>query len=144
MRSDNRKAVITMKLDTNSHSVFLLNYHLILCIKYRRKVLNDEISERLKEMFIKITDTYGVTLMEWNHDGDHIHLLFRAKPNTDLSRMLNVYKAASSKKIKNEFPEIRQYLWKSAFWSKSYCLLTTGGAPIEVIKKYIETQGEKK
>lgn len=133
-----------MKLDTNSHSVFLLNYHLILCIKYRRKVLNDEISERLKEMFIKITDSYGITLMEWNHDQDHIHLLFRAKPNTDLSRMLNVYKAASSKRIKNEFPEIRKSLWKEYFWSKSYCLLTTGGAPIEVIKKYIETQGEKK
>lgn len=133
-----------MKLDTNSHSMFLLNYHLILCIKYRRKVLNDEISERLKEMFIKITDSYGITLMEWNHDQDHIHLLFRAKPNTDLSRMLNVYKAASSKRIKNEFPEIRKSLWKEYFWSKSYCLLTTGGAPIEVIKKYIETQGEKK
>lgn len=133
-----------MKLDTNSHSVFLLNYHLILCVKYRRKVLNDEISERLKEMFIKITDSYGITLMEWNHDKDHIHLLFRAKPNTDLSRMLNVYKAASSKRIKNEFPEIRKSLWKEYFWSKSYCLLTTGGAPIEVIKKYIETQGEKK
>lgn len=133
-----------MKLDTNSHSVFLLNYHLILCIKYRRKVLNDEISERLKEMFIKITDSYGITLMEWNHDQDHIHLLFRAKPNTDLSRMLNVYKAASSKRIKNEFPEIRKSLWKEYFWSKSYCLLTTGDAPIEVIKKYIETQGEKK
>lgn len=133
-----------MKLDTNSHSVFLLNYHLILCIKYRRKVLNDEISERLKEMFIKITDSYGITLLEWNHDQDHIHLLFRAKPNTDLSRMLNVYKAASSKRIKNEFPEIRKSLWKEYFWSKSYCLLTTGGAPIEVIKKYIETQGEKK
>lgn len=82
--------------------------------------------------------------MEWNHDQDHIHLLFRAKPNTDLSRMLNVYKAASSKRIKNEFPEIRKSLWKEYFWSKSYCLLTTGGAPIEVIKKYIETQGEKK
>lgn len=82
--------------------------------------------------------------MEWNHDKDHIHLLFRAKPNTDLSRMLNVYKAASSKRIKNEFPEIRKSLWKEYFWSKSYCLLTTGGAPIEVIKKYIETQGEKK
>lgn len=63
-------------------------------------------------MFIKITDSYGITLMEWNHDQDHIHLLFRAKPNTDLSRMLNVYKAASLKRIKNEFPEIRKSLWK--------------------------------
>lgn len=132
-----------MKLDTNSHSVFLLNYHLVLCIKYRRRVLNDEISQRLKEIFINTSDAYGITLVEWNHDYDHIHLLFRAKPNSDLSRMLNVYKSASSRRIKNEFPEIRKHLWKEYFWSKSYCLLTTGGATIDVVKRYIETQGEK-
>lgn len=133
-----------MKLDTNSHSVFLLNYHLVLCVKYRRKVITDEISDRLKEIFIKTTEKYGITLEEWNHDIDHVHLLFRAKPNSDLSRMLNVYKSASSKRIKNEFPEIRNYLWKEYFWSKSYCLITTGGATIDVVKRYIETQGEKK
>lgn len=132
-----------MKLDTNTHSVFLLNYHLVLCIKYRRRVLNDEISQRLKEIFINTSDAYGITLVEWNHDYDHIHLLFRAKPNSDLSRMLNVYKSASSRRIKNEFPEIRKHLWKEYFWSKSYCLLTTGGATIDVVKRYIETQGEK-
>lgn len=132
-----------MKLDTNSHSVFLLNYHLVLCVKYRRKVITDDISNRLKEIFINTTEKYGITLEEWNHDIDHVHLLFRAKPNSDLSRMLNVYKSASSKRIKNEFPEIRNYLWKEYFWSKSYCLITTGGATIDVVKKYIETQGEK-
>lgn len=144
MRSDIRKGIKSMKLDTNSHSVFLLNYHLVLCVKYRRKVITDEISERLKEIFIKTTEKYGITLVEWNHDCDHVHLLFRAKPNSDLSRMLNVYKSASSKRIKNEFPEIRKFLWKEYFWSKSYCLLTTGGATIDVVRKYIETQGEKK
>lgn len=132
-----------MKLDTNSHSVFLLNYHLVLCVKYRRKVITDDISNRLKEIFINTTEKYGITLEEWNHDIDHVHLLFRAKPNSDLSRMLNVYKSASSKRIKNEFPEIRNYLWKEYFWSKSYCLITTEGATIDVVKKYIETQGEK-
>ena len=132
-----------MKLDTNSHSVFLLNYHLVLCVKYRRKVITDDISNRLKEIFINTTEKYGITLEEWNHDIDHVHLLFRAKPNSDLSRMLNVYKSASSKRIKNEFPEIRNHLWKEYFWSKSYCLITTGGATIDVVKKYIETQGEK-
>lgn len=62
-----------MKLDTNSHSVFLLNYHLVLCVKYRRKVITDEISERLKEIFIKTTEKYGITLEEWNHDIEHVH-----------------------------------------------------------------------
>lgn len=131
-----------MDLDNNNHSVFLLNYHLVLCTKYRKKVINEEISERLKNIFVDISSKYGITLVEWNHDKDHVHLLFRAKPNSDLSKMINAYKSASSRRIKNEFPDIRKYLWKEYFWSRSYCLLTTGGVTIDVIKKYIETQGK--
>ena len=132
-----------MKLDSNNHSVFLLHYHLVMCIKYRRKVINDSISDRLKEIFEDISPNYGVELLEWNHDIDHVHLLFKAKPNTEISKMLNAYKSASSRRIKNEFPSIRKYLWKEYFWSKSYCLVTTGGAPLEVVKQYIENQGKR-
>lgn len=131
-----------MELDNNNHSVFLLNYHLVLCIKYRKKVINEDISDRLKQLFVDISSNYGITLLEWNHDKDHIHLLFRAKPNSDLSKMINAYKSASSRRIKNEFPNIRKSLWKEYFWSRSYCLLTTGGATIDVVKKYIENQGK--
>lgn len=131
-----------MDLDNNNHSVFLLNYHLVLCTKYRKKVINEEISEKLKNIFVDISSKYGITLVEWNHDKDHVHLLFRAKPNSDLSKMINAYKSASSRRIKNEFPDIRKYLWKEYFWSRSYCLLTTGGVTIDVIKKYIENQGK--
>lgn len=129
-----------MDLDNNNYSVFLLNYHLVLCTKYRKKVINEEISEKLKNIFVDISSKYGITLVEWNHDKDHVHLLFRAKPNSDLSKMINAYKSASGRKIKNEFPDIRKYLWKEYFWSRSYCLLTTGGVTIDVIKKYIENQ----
>lgn len=132
-----------MKLDNNNHSVFLLHYHLVMCIKYRRKVIDDSVSNRLKEIFIDIAPNYGVELLEWNHDIDHIHLLFKAKPNTEISKLLNAYKSASSRRIKNEFPSIRKYLWKEYFWSKSYCLVTTGGAPLEVVKQYIENQGKR-
>ncbi|WP_141694994.1 IS200/IS605 family transposase [Paenibacillus kribbensis] len=132
-----------MQLDSNNHSVFSLNYHLILVIKYRRKVINAEISERLKEIFEYIQLNYNVTLQEWNHDRDHVHILMKTHPNTDISKFLNAYKSASSRLIKKEFPIIRKFLWKEYFWSRSYCLLTTGGAPINVIKKYIETQGQK-
>lgn len=131
-----------MKLDNNNHSVFLLNYHLVLCIKYRKKVVNEDISNRLKQIFVDVSSNYKITLVEWNHDKDHIHLLFRAKPNSDLSKMINAYKSASSRRIKNEFPNIRKSLWKEYFWSRSYCLLTTGGATIDVVKKYIENQGK--
>ncbi|MCC0721509.1 IS200/IS605 family transposase [Clostridioides sp. ZZV14-6104] len=131
-----------MKLDSNNHSVFLLHYHLVMCIKYRRKVIDNSISDRLKDIFVDISPNYGVELLEWNHDIDHVHLLFKAKPNTEISKLLNAYKSASSRRIKNEFPSIRKSLWKEYFWSKSYCLVTTGGAPLDVAKQYIENQGK--
>uniref|UniRef100_UPI00047192CB IS200/IS605 family transposase n=1 Tax=Paenibacillus zanthoxyli TaxID=369399 RepID=UPI00047192CB len=86
-----------MKLDSNNHSVFSLNYHLILCIKYRKKVLTDEISDYAKVIFERIGENYHVTLSEWNHDNDHIHVLFKAHPNTELSKFINAYKSASSR-----------------------------------------------
>ena len=132
-----------MDLDSNNHSVFSLHFHLILVIKYRRKVITDPISERLKEIFAYIQPTYNVTLQEWNHDRDHVQILMKTHPNTDISKFLNAYKSASSRLIKKEFPTLRTSLWKEAFWSRSYCLLTTGGAPIDVIQKYIENQGLK-
>ena len=130
-----------MKLDNNNHSVFLMYYHLILVVKYRRKVFTDKMSNYAKDIFVRIGKSYNITLEEWNHDVDHIHIMFKAHPNSELSKFINAYKSASSRLIKRDFPEVRQKLWKEMFWSRSFCLLTTGGAPIEVIRKYIESQG---
>ena len=130
-------------LESNNHSVFSLNYHLVLVVKYRRKVIDDTISERLRGIFQYIAPSYNITLKEWNHDIDHVHVLFSAHPKTGLTKFLNAYKSASSRLIKKEYPGIREKLWKESFWSKSFCLITTGGATIEVIRKYIESQGEK-
>ena len=132
-----------MKLDNNAHSVFLMYYHLVLVVKYRRHAFDDEISNRAKEIFEYIAPNYNITLQEWNHDKDHVHILFKAHPKSELSKFINAYKSASSRLLKKEFPQIRQKLWKEYFWSKSFCLLTTGGVTIDVIKKYIEKQGEK-
>ena len=129
-------------LDTNNHSVFAMYYHLILVTKYRRKVIDDDISLRLQEIFENIQDRYNITLLEWNHDKDHVHILFKSHPNTELSKFINAYKSASSRLIKKDFPGIRNQLWKAYFWSKSFCLITTGGVSIEVIKEYIQSQGE--
>ena len=106
-----------MELRNNNHSVFAIHFHLILVVKDRRKVINDEISERLKE-------------------------IFRSEPNSNISKFINAYKSASSRLIKKEYPSIRSNLYKEAFWSQSFCLISTGGASIETIKKYIESQGE--
>ena len=132
-----------MKLDNNNHSVFAMHYHLILVVKYRRKVFDDTISDFAKSIFEKIAPSYNITLLEWNHDADHVHIMFKAQPNSELSKFINAYKSASSRLIKRDYPEVRNKLWKEYFWSQSFCLLTTGGAPIEVIRKYIETQGER-
>jgi len=133
-----------MQLDNNAHSVFLLHYHLVLVVKYRRKAFDDTISARAREIFEYIAPNYKITLLEWQHDGDHVHTLFKAHPKTEISKFLNAYKSASSRLLKKEFPEIRKKLWKEMFWSQSFCLITAGGAPLSVLKQYIETQGEKR
>ena len=121
----------------------MLHYHLIMCIKYRNKVINDAISNRLKEIFEYIAPKYNILLEEWNHDIDHVHILFRGNPNSEIAKFINAYKSASSRLIKKEFPEIRKSLWKEMFWSQSYCLISTGGVTVDVIKQYIQTQGAK-
>jgi putative transposase len=130
-----------MELDTNNHSVFLLYYHLVLVTKYRRQVIDDEILIMPKLLLKRISESYHITLVEWNHDKDHVHIMFKAQPKTELTKFINAYKSASSRLIKRDFPRVKQFLWKEMFWSKSFCLLTTGGAPIDVIKKYIQNQG---
>lgn len=132
-----------MELDTNNHSVFLMYYHLVLVVKYRRKVIDKVVSERLREIFEYIAPKYNITIVEWNDDKDHLHILFKGHPNTEISKFINAYKSASSRLIKKEFSQIRTKLWKEYFWSRSFCLLTTGGVTIDVIKTYIENQGEK-
>ncbi|HDR4441098.1 MULTISPECIES: IS200/IS605 family transposase [Bacillus cereus group] len=132
-----------MKLDSNNHSVFLLYYHLVLVVKYRRNVFDDDMSDYAKDMFVRLSENYNITLVEWNHDVDHVHILFKAHPNTGMTKFINAYKSASSRLIKRDFPQVKKKLWKEMFWSRSFCLLTTGGSPIDVVKTYIENQSEK-
>ncbi|MHA4196200.1 IS200/IS605 family transposase [Bacillus cereus] len=132
-----------MKLDSNNHSVFLLYYHLVLVVKYRRNVFDDDMSDYAKNMFVRLSENYNITLIEWNHDVDHVHILFKAHPNTEMTKFINAYKSASSRLIKRDFPQVKKKLWKEMFWSRSFCLLTTGGSPIDIVKTYIENQGEK-
>ncbi|PEQ71957.1 IS200/IS605 family transposase [Bacillus cereus] len=132
-----------MKLDSNNHSVFLLYYHLVLVVKYRRNVFDDDMSDYAKDMFVRLSENYNITLVEWNQDVDHVHILFKAHPNTEMTKFINAYKSASSRLIKRDFPQVKKKLWKEMFWSRSFCLLTTGGSPIDVVKTYIENQSEK-
>lgn len=132
---------MSVELDSNNHSVYSLNYHLVLVVKYRRKVFSDQkMFLRLREIAKYMGKSHNIEIKEMNGEDDHVHFLLRTKPNCDLSKYINAMKSASSRLLKKEFPEVKKKLWKEAFWSQSYCLLTVGEAPITVLKKYIENQ----
>lgn len=107
-------------------------------------MFTDEISNRAEEIFEYIAPTYKIELVEWNHDKDYVHVLFKSQPKTELSKFINAYKFASSRLLKKDYSIIRQKLWREMFWSRSFCLLSSGGAPIEIIRQYIENQGKEK
>lgn len=127
-----RRVDLSIELDTNAHSVFSLHDHLILVVKYKRQVFDDEVSNRDREIFEYIALNYKIELIEWNHDKDHIHVLFKGQLKTELSKFINTYKSASSRLLKKEYPIIRQKLWKETFWSRALCLLSSS-VPIETI-----------
>ena len=132
------------KFDKNAHSVYALHYHFVQCIKYRKKVLDfSEIIDELKTRTHKIAESYGIGIMAIETDLDHIHILFTAKPQTDLIKFINNWKSATSKALQNRFSEkIKDRLWNNVFWSRSYCLITTGQTTLDQIKKYVEGQGK--
>lgn len=132
------------KFDKNSHSVYTLTYHLVQCIKYRRKVLNSkEIIDDLKSRSHKIADVYGISIQAIESDLDHVHILFTAKPQTDLLKFINNWKSATSKAIQNRYKKkLKGKLWNNKFWSDSYCLITTGQVTLEQVRKYVENQGK--
>ena len=132
-----------VKYETNNHSVFAMNYHLILVVKYRRKVVSDKIQDKLIEIFNYIAPNYNITLSEANGESDHIHIFFKAHPNSEISKFINAYKSASSRLVKKLFPEVKERLWKETFWSQSFFLATIGEVALDVVANYINYQGEK-
>jgi len=131
------------KLDRGSHSVYALQYHFVQVVKYRRKALNSEIVNFLKQKTKEISNTFGVTIINQECDKDHIHIIFKAKPTLDIPKYLNALKTITSREIRRNFPEVKEQLWKNAFWSPSYFLATTGQVTLDQLKKYVENQGVK-
>jgi len=130
------------KLDKSSHSVYALQYHLVQCVKYRRKVLDrEDIVDFLKQKIKEISETFDVEVLNIECDKNHFHLLFKAKPVLDIPKYLNTIKTITSREIQRNFPEVKEKLWKNAFWSRSYFLATTGQVTLDQLKKYVESQG---
>ena len=130
-------------LSTLNHCAYSLQYRLVLVTKYRRKVISPAMMKRLREIFEDTLGKWECGLIEFNGEQDHVHLLFAATPVIELSKLVNNLKTVSSRLIRRDFSvEIRKTYWEPVFWHRSYCVLTCGGAPLEVIKRYIENQGK--
>ena len=128
-------------LNSLFHSVFSLNYHLVICTKYRNKCIDSNILRRLEEIFKATLEKWECELIEFNGETDHVHLLIATNPKVRLSDLVNNLKTVSSRLIRKDFKaQLDRYYQKPVFWSRSYCLLTCGGAPLSVIKQYIENQ----
>jgi len=132
------------RLDKGAHSVYALYYHLILVVKYRRKVFtNDKIIDFLKQKIHEISETHEVEILAIETDQDHVHILFKAKPTLNIPKYINALKTITSREIRRNFPEVKEKLWRNAFWSPSYFLATSGQVTLDVLKAYVESQGEK-
>ena len=126
-------------LETGSHTVYALQYHFVTVTKYRADILTDEIAERIGEISSDISEDFGVSIQSVNGGSDHVHILFTAKPTTNLTKFINSLKGVSSRRIRDENPEVRQAL-DSAFRQPGYLLATTGQVSIDVLMDYVAEQ----
>lgn len=132
-----------LKSNRNCHAIYNLEYHLILVTKYRKQCITPEVFETIKTQIMKVGDLKGVKIEEINYEADHIHILLSAPPQICLSAFINSIKSTTSRMVrKNHADHLSKYYWKPYFWSRSYLILSSGGAPIEVIKRYIQNQGQ--
>ena len=130
------------KLDKNGNCVFSLQYHLIIVVKYRKKVFeNNSIINDTKVIFQEISKEFEVDIIEQECGNDHVHILFRAKPTLDITKYINILKGHSSRKIRKNYKDfLKDKLWGEHFWSPSYFLSTTGNVTIDILKEYVENQ----
>ncbi len=131
------------KVDRGPHSVYSLYYHLIFVVKYGKRVMTEEIDDFLKQKVREISDTFRAGILAIETNKDHIHMLFKATPKLDIPRYINALKTITSREKRKKFPEVRKKLWKNVFWSLSYFLATSGQVTLDVLKKYVESQGKK-
>ena len=123
------------------HCVFNLHIHLVFLTKYRRSVFTKAVLEDLKEIFASVCQDFEAELVEFDGEKDHVHLLINYPPKVSVSRLVNILKGVSSRLIrKKRYACIQDKLWAGALWSPSYFAASCGGAPISIIKQYIEQQ----
>ena len=123
------------------HCVFALHAHLVFVTKYRRGVFTKEVIDDLRVIFAGVGLDFEAQRVEFDGEDDHVHLLVNYPPKVALSALVNSLKGVSSRMIrKKNYPSVRRKLWGGALWSPSYFAASCGGAPIEIVRQYIEQQ----
>ena len=124
--------------------MFALHVHLVFVLKYRRRAITARVLQALRGQFARVCTDFGASLKECDGEADHVHLLVEYPPKVSVSSLVNSLKGTSSRTIRNlRFPEVRQALWGEHFWSPSYFAASCGGAPIDILKKYIQGQQDE-
>ena len=123
------------------HCVFNMHVHLVFVAKYRRKVFDKEAIDRLRELFSKVCADFEARLVEMDGERDHVHLLISYPPKVSVSALVNSLKGVSSRVLRKQRPDIaKRFYYKGVLWSPSYFASSCGGAPISIIRQYIEQQ----
>lgn len=125
---------------TGRHCVFNLHVHLVFVTKYRRKVFTQIILDSMRGIFEEVCRDFGAELLEFEGEPDHVHLLVHYPPKVAISKLVNSLKGVSSRHLRRRFPELERWYWKRMLWSPSYFAGSCGGAPIAIIRQYIEYQ----
>ena len=124
----------------NRHSAYNLHVHLVFITKKKKKVLADNHRQYFKEVVAEICKDFGAELKECNGEGDHVHMLIQYPPTVQLSKMVNNLKSVTSRRMRANFIDLRAAYNKYVLWSRSYFAGSCGGAPLAIIKQYIQNQ----
>jgi putative transposase len=124
--------------------VFKMHVHLVFVTKYRRKLFSKSAMKDLNEIFSSVCNDFEAILKECDGENDHVHLLIEYHPKISVSKIVNSLKGVSSRLLRQKYPKIKKYLWKGTLWSPSYFAASCGGAPLLVIKDYIQKQSSPK
>lgn len=146
------RAITAIGLDKSirrgRHVVYLLHAHVVFVTKRRGKVFDAEHLRYLEQVFARVCAAAGAELAEFNGETDHIHLLIHFRPTVRLADLVNSLKGVSSRKLKQQFPSVATFRSvrrsRGALWSPSYFVGSVGGAPLDVLKRYIENQDRPK
>jgi putative transposase len=125
---------------TGRHCIFKLHVHLVFVTKYGRGVLTEAAHETLRDIFTKVCQDFEAVLVDTNGEDDHVHLLVEYPPKVALSTLVNSLKGVSSRRLRQQHPDIAARYYKGVLWSPSYFAASCGGAPLSIIRQYIEDQ----